>query len=174
MSGVRLRSAPSRRPRPMSIATTGMTTSMYEERQKPAHFVRDKSCTCFILLSLNQLLLWFIFARFVLITFGFFGFDLFTWFCKNDVKYFYCIFTLNNSPTDLFSILISYILWSYFNRAVWIHLRTVPNGLRKVIVAEIQSWWFTVKNLVALVASDLVRISKLHPIVLQQEVWNWP
>merc|ERR1719361_1903789 len=29
MSGVRLRSAPSRRPRPMSIATTGMTTSMY-------------------------------------------------------------------------------------------------------------------------------------------------
>ena len=31
-------------------------------------------------------------------------------FCKNDVKYFYCIFTLNNSPTDLFSILISYIL----------------------------------------------------------------
>merc|ERR1719242_1253493 len=43
MSGVRLRSAPSRRPRPMSIATTGMTTSMYEERQKPAHFVRDKS-----------------------------------------------------------------------------------------------------------------------------------
>ena len=46
ISGVRMRSAPgSRRPRPMSIATTGMTSSMYEERQKPAHFVRDKSCT---------------------------------------------------------------------------------------------------------------------------------
>jgi len=41
--GVRMRSTPSRRPRPMSIATTGMTTSMYEERQRPAHFVRDKS-----------------------------------------------------------------------------------------------------------------------------------
>jgi len=44
ISGVRMRSAPgSRRPRPMSIATTGMTSSMYEERQKPSHFVRDKS-----------------------------------------------------------------------------------------------------------------------------------
>merc|ERR1719479_419843 len=43
MSGVRMRSTPTRRPRPLSIATTGMTTSMYEERQKPAHFVRDKS-----------------------------------------------------------------------------------------------------------------------------------
>merc|ERR1719464_1870012 len=38
-----MRSAGSRRARPMSIATTGMTTSMYEERQRPAHFVRDKS-----------------------------------------------------------------------------------------------------------------------------------
>merc|ERR550532_897189 len=43
VSGVRMRSTPTRRPRPLSIATTGMTTSMYEERQKPAHFVRDKS-----------------------------------------------------------------------------------------------------------------------------------
>jgi len=43
--GVRLRSAPggARRPRPMSIATTGMTASMYEERQKPAHVPRQKS-----------------------------------------------------------------------------------------------------------------------------------
>merc|ERR1712013_175258 len=45
--GVRLRSAPggARRPRPMSIATTGMTASMYEERQKPSHVPRQKSCT---------------------------------------------------------------------------------------------------------------------------------
>merc|ERR1740124_12501 len=45
--GVRLRSAPggARRPRPMSIATTGMTASMYEERQKPTHVPRQKSCT---------------------------------------------------------------------------------------------------------------------------------
>merc|ERR1719225_214086 len=46
-AGVRLRSAPSsRRPRPLSIATTGMTSSMYEERQRPAPGpapVRDKS-----------------------------------------------------------------------------------------------------------------------------------
>jgi len=42
-SGVRLRSAGARRPRPMSIATTGMTSSMYEERQKPALVLRDKS-----------------------------------------------------------------------------------------------------------------------------------
>merc|ERR1719317_1264189 len=43
--GVRLRSAPggARRPRPMSIATTGMTASMYEERQKPSHVPRQKS-----------------------------------------------------------------------------------------------------------------------------------
>merc|ERR1711892_454335 len=43
--GVRLRSAPggARRPRPMSIATTGMTASMYEERQKPTHVPRQKS-----------------------------------------------------------------------------------------------------------------------------------
>jgi len=43
--GVRLRSAPggARRPRPMSIATTGMTASMYEERQKPNHVPRQKS-----------------------------------------------------------------------------------------------------------------------------------
>merc|ERR1712142_440583 len=43
--GVRLRSAPGggRRPRPMSIATTGMTASMYEERQKPSHVPRQKS-----------------------------------------------------------------------------------------------------------------------------------
>jgi len=51
---VRLRSAPSRRPRPTSIATTGMsgsivsnggmTASMYEERQRPqAHVPRQKS-----------------------------------------------------------------------------------------------------------------------------------
>merc|ERR1719186_1597167 len=42
---VRLRSAPggARRPRPMSIATTGMTASMYEERQKPNHVPRQKS-----------------------------------------------------------------------------------------------------------------------------------
>ena len=36
------------RPRPLSIATTGMTSSMYEERQRPAPGpapVRDKSCT---------------------------------------------------------------------------------------------------------------------------------
>jgi len=43
---VRLRSAPSRRPRPTSIATTGMTAgmtaSMYEERQKPIHVPRQK------------------------------------------------------------------------------------------------------------------------------------
>merc|ERR1719187_2737032 len=39
---VRLRSAPSRRPRPTSIATTGMTASMYEERQRPAHVPRQK------------------------------------------------------------------------------------------------------------------------------------
>ena len=45
-SGVRLRSAGARRPRPMSIATTGMTSSMYEERQKPALVLRDKSRTC--------------------------------------------------------------------------------------------------------------------------------
>lgn len=32
-----------RRPRPLSIATTGMTASMYEERQKPAHAPRQKS-----------------------------------------------------------------------------------------------------------------------------------
>merc|ERR1712096_266993 len=32
-----------RRPRPMSIATTGMTASMYEERQKPTHVPRQKS-----------------------------------------------------------------------------------------------------------------------------------
>merc|ERR1719431_2258067 len=31
------------RPRPMSIATTGMTASMYEERQKPSHVPRQKS-----------------------------------------------------------------------------------------------------------------------------------
>merc|ERR1711976_857831 len=43
MSGVRMRSTPTRRPRPMSIATTGMTSSMYEERQKPNLTVRDKS-----------------------------------------------------------------------------------------------------------------------------------
>ena len=43
---VRLRSAGARRPRPMSIATTGMTSSMYEERQKPALVLRDKSRTC--------------------------------------------------------------------------------------------------------------------------------
>merc|ERR1719431_494238 len=43
--GVRRRSAPggARRPRPMSIATTGMTASMYEERQKPSHVPRQKS-----------------------------------------------------------------------------------------------------------------------------------
>merc|ERR1719220_1517560 len=46
-TGVRLRSAGARRPRPLSIATTGMTSSMtssmYEERQKPALVLRDKS-----------------------------------------------------------------------------------------------------------------------------------
>ena len=42
---VRLRSAPPRRPRPLSIATTGMTSSMYEERQKPQTPIRQKSCT---------------------------------------------------------------------------------------------------------------------------------
>merc|ERR1712002_544398 len=43
--GVRLRSAPGggRRARPMSIAPTGMTASMYEERQKPSHVPRQKS-----------------------------------------------------------------------------------------------------------------------------------
>ena len=49
-TGVRLRSAGARRPRPLSIATTGMTSSMtssmYEERQKPALVLRDKSRTC--------------------------------------------------------------------------------------------------------------------------------
>lgn len=48
---VRLRSAPTRRPRPLSIATTGMTsstngmtTSMFEDRQRPQ--LRNKACTC--------------------------------------------------------------------------------------------------------------------------------
>jgi len=49
VGGVRLRpgSSGGRRPRPMSIATTGMTASMYEERQRPAtavsHVPRQKS-----------------------------------------------------------------------------------------------------------------------------------
>jgi len=46
-SGVRMRpgSSGGRRPRPLSIATTGMTASMYEERQRPtvSHVPRQKS-----------------------------------------------------------------------------------------------------------------------------------
>jgi len=42
--GVKMRvGGGARRPRPLSIATTGMTASMYEERQKPAHVPRNKS-----------------------------------------------------------------------------------------------------------------------------------
>jgi len=46
-SGVRMRDKGqgARRQRPLSIATTGMTASMYEERQRPSHVPRQKSAS---------------------------------------------------------------------------------------------------------------------------------